>query len=147
MNGFGLSEVHFVEHRETVLKEHVAPVYARIIADELCVAHLVVILVDIAQGYLVVACLCNACFDGHNCLHLLFGSRRVVTYHLKHFLHEGFVGLTNLDSLCIVVEIVVTGAETYATLLDRDDVHAGIAHVCSHADAEHHGVVAPTVEL
>ena len=142
-----LTHADFLEGRETGCQEHVTPVDARIVGNQLIVSHLVIVLVDVAQLHLAVASLGDAGLDGHHCLHLLLCGGLVVAHHLEELLHVSLVSLTNLLGLVVVVHVVVANTQSDAALTHLNDVVGCITKVCIYADAKHHGTLATEVEL
>ena len=147
MNRLGLAHIHHVERGEPAQQEHVTPVDAREIGHQLVVAHLMIVGIDVAQLHLTVAGFGQTGLDGHHRLHLLLGCGIVVAHQLEQVFHVVLVGITNADGLRVIVQIVVAGAQSDASLPYRHEVHRGIAHVGAHANAKHHGSLALTVEL
>ena len=144
---FRLTHANFLESRETGCQEHIAPVDARIIEHELVVGHLVIVLVDVAELYLAIACLSDAGLDSHHSLHLLLGDSLVVAYHLEELLHISLVCITNLLGLLVIVYIVIAYTKTETTLVYLNEVVGGITKVGAHTDAIHHGTLATEIEL
>ena len=144
---FRLTHANFLESRETGCQEHIAPVDARIIEHELVVGHLVIVLVDVAELYLAIACLSDAGLDSHHSLHLLLGGSLVIAYHLEELLHISLVCITNLLGLLVIVYIVIAYTKTKTTLSYLNEVVGGITKVGTHTDAIHHGTLATEIEL
>ena len=106
-----------------------------------------IVLVDVAELYLAIACLGDAGLDSHHCLHLLLGSSLVVAYHLEELLHISLVCITNLLGLLVIVYIVIAYTKTETTLSYLYEVVGGITKVGAHTDAIHHGTLATEIEL
>ena len=142
-----LTYTNFLESRETGCQEHVAPVDARIIEHELVVGHLVIVLVDVAELYLAIACLSDAGLDSHHSLHLLLGCSLVVAYHLEELLHISLVCITDLLGLLVIVYIVIAYTKTNTALSYLNEVVGGITKVGTNTDTIHHGTLATEIEL
>ena len=116
MNRLRLAYIHHIESGEAAQQEHITPVDARIIAHQLVVAHLVIVGVDVAQLHLTVAGFGQTGLDSHHGLHLLLGSSVVIAHQFEQVFHVVLIGITNADGLRVIVQIVVTGAQSDATL-------------------------------
>lgn len=147
MDGLRLRHVDVFEVGESAQQEGVAPVDARELVAELRVGHLVVVGRDVAELHLVVGHAGQSCLDGHCGFHLLLCRGLVVSSQTQHLDDIGAVGLAHALRLCVVVEVVVAGAQSHASLSDGDDVVLGVAEVSAHAYSEEHRGLAAAVQL
>ncbi len=147
MDRLRLTHVDSVEGRKTAGQEHVAPVNAREVVNQLHITHLMVVGSHVAQLHLVVAGLGDARLDREHSLHFLLGRSLIVARHLEQVLQIGLVSLQHALVLLVVGEIVVAGAESESALTDAHDVPVGIALVGVHTDTKHHRRLTIVVEL
>ena len=146
MDRFGLSHVDAVDGRHAAGQHHVAPVDAGELVDELGIAHLMIVAVDIAELHLVVAGLGDLSLDVEHFLHLALGRSLIVAHELEEMGQIGLVGLKHLFLVRVVGCVVVARAESESALPDGNEVPCGIALVSVHADAIHHRALAVAVE-
>ncbi len=95
--------------------------------------------IDVAQLHPGVALLGDALLDGVDCCCLLLGGGLVVAHEGEQRGHVLLIGVAHGHGLCIVVQIVVAGAQPEAALSDAHDVAVSLTLVCAHTDAIHHG--------
>ena len=142
-----LAYVDVRECGEALSQEEVAPVDAREVLHESVVCHLVVVGLHVAQLYLALACLGDACLDAYCGVGLALSSSLVVAGENEHLLEVFGVSLAHSNHLSVVREVVVALAESESALTKTHEVVGSVLHVGTYADSEHEAVETACVEL
>ena len=129
VDGFELIDRNFCDGREILLQEISIPVETREITEQIIVAHLVVISLNITQLCARERSLCDACLDCQHILHLLCRISRRIANELKQLLDVFLIPFTDFHRRFIIIDIVISVAECDTTLVDLHQVHFGILNV------------------